>query len=170
MKNIFSLLLLALIVVSCKDNGQNSEKETVVEETSEIAYVSFGDKIEADKAIDATDMAEKFKSMQVGDSLSSKMIAKVDEVCQAKGCWMRLDLGNDEQVMVKFKDYGFFMPKNIAGKDVIINGKAYVTEVSVEEQRHYLEDAGKSAEEIAAITEPKKTYSFEADGVLLIEE
>ena len=54
--------------------------------------------------------------------------------------------------------------------EVIVNGKAYVTEVSVEEQRHYLEDAGKSAEEIAAITEPKKTYSFEADGVLLIEE
>lgn len=170
MKNLFSLLLLALIVVSCKENNQNSETETVEVESTEIAYASFGDKIEADKAIDASEMAEQFKSMQVGDSLSSKMIAKVDEVCQAKGCWMRLDLGNDEQVMVKFKDYGFFMPKNIAGKEVIVNGKAYVTEVSVEEQRHYLEDAGKSEEEIAAITEPKKTYSFEADGVLLIEE
>ena len=83
---------------------------------------------------------------------------------------MKLKLENDEQVMVKFKDYGFFMPKNIAGKEVIVNGKAYVTEVSVEEQRHYAEDAGMSSEEIAMITEPKKTYSFEADGVLLIEE
>ena len=170
MKNLISLLLLVLIVVSCKDNTQNTEVETVEVESKEIAYASFGDKIEADEAIDASTMTEKFKNMQVGDSLDSKMIAKVDEVCQAKGCWMRLDLGNDEQVMVKFKDYGFFMPKNIAGKEVIVNGKAYVTEVSVEEQRHYLEDAGKSAEEIAAITEPKKTYSFEADGVLLIEE
>ena len=69
--------------------------------------------------------------------------------------------------MVKFKDYGFFMPKDIAGKEVIINGKAYVEEVSVDEQRHYAEDAGKTKEEIAKITEPKRTFSFEADGVLI---
>ncbi|WP_223033113.1 DUF4920 domain-containing protein [Hanstruepera marina] len=170
MKNIFSLLLLAFIIVSCKNNEQKTELETVEVETPEIAYASFGDKIEADNAVDASVMAEKFKAMQVGDSVSSKMVAKVDEVCQAKGCWMRLDLGNDEQVMVKFKDYGFFMPKNIAGKEVIINGKAFVEETPVEELRHFAEDAGKSEEEIAAITEPKRTYSFLADGVLLIEE
>lgn len=170
MKNLLTLLLFALVIISCKNNEQNTETETVEVETPEIAYASFGDEIEADNAIDAATMAEKFKAMQAGDSVSMKMTAKVDEVCQAKGCWMRLDLGNDEQVMVKFKDYGFFMPKNIAGQDVIINGQAYVTEVSVEEQRHYLEDAGKSEEEIAAVTEPKKTYSFMADGVLLIEE
>jgi hypothetical protein len=44
-----------------------------------------------------------------------------------------------------------------------------VSETSVEELRHYAEDAGKSQEEIEAITEPKKTYSFVADGVLLKE-
>jgi hypothetical protein len=107
--------------------------------------------------------------MNVGDSINSKMVAKVNEVCQAKGCWMTLNLGDGDEVMVKFKDYGFFVPKDIAGKEVIINGKAFVNEVSVDEQRHYAEDAGKSKEEIALITEPKKTYSFEADGVLLVQ-
>jgi hypothetical protein len=97
------------------------------------------------------------------------MTAEVIEVCQAKGCWMTLKLENGEEAMVKFKDYGFFMPKDIAGKEVILNGKAFVNEVPVEEQRHYAEDAGKSKEEVAAITEPKKTYSFEADGVLIKE-
>jgi len=29
------------------------------------------------------------------------------------------------------------------------------------------EDAGKTADEIAAITQPEKTFAFEADGVLL---
>ena len=105
--------------------------------------------------------------MNVGDSINSKMIAKVNSVCQAKGCWMTLDLGDEQEVMVKFKDYGFFVPKDISGKEVIINGKAYVKEVSIDVQRHYAEDAGKSLEEIAAITEVKKTFSFEADGVLL---
>ena len=62
----------------------------------------------------------------------------------------------------------FKMSKSLKG-EVIINGKAFVTEVSVDEQRHYAEDAGKSTEEIAAITKPKRTLSFEADGVLLKE-
>ena len=82
---------------------------------------------------------------------------------------MKLDLGNDQEAMVRFKDYGFFMPLNAEG-EVIVNGKAFVSETSVEELRHYAEDAGKSAEEIAAITAPKRTYSFEADGVLLKQD
>ena len=36
---------------------------------------------------------------------------------------MKLDLENGEEAMVKFKDYGFFMPKDIAGEEVIVNGK-----------------------------------------------
>lgn len=81
---------------------------------------------------------------------------------------MRLDMG-EEEAMIKFKDYGFFMPKDIAGDKVIVNGKAFIDEMSVEDQRHFAEDAGKSKEEIAAITAPKKTLSFTAEGVLLPE-
>lgn len=171
MKHILALLVLSLVFVSCKNNTKETpENHVETEEVKEIAYASFGDRIEADDVVSAEIMADKFKNMTVGDSISTKMVAKVNEVCQAKGCWMKLDLGNEEQVMVKFKDYGFFMPKNIAGKEVIVNGKAFVSEVSVDEQRHYAEDAGKSKEEIAAITEPKRTFTFEADGVLLKEE
>lgn len=168
MKNIFRLLLVGLVILSCKNKDAKIALET--EEKQEIAYASFGNKIIADDALSASSMAEHYKNMNTGDSINSKMIAKVDEVCQAKGCWMKLSLDNGEQVMVKFKDYGFFMPKNIAGMDVIINGKAYVNEVPVSELRHYAEDAGKTSEEIALITESQRTYSFEADGVLLIEE
>ena len=53
-------------------------------------------------------MFEHYKSMNVGDSINSKMIAKVNDVCQAKGCWMKLDLEDENEVMVKFKDYGFY--------------------------------------------------------------
>jgi hypothetical protein len=75
-------------------------------------------------------------------------------------------LGEEKEVMVKFKDYGFFVPTDATG-EVIVNGKAFVKETSVDELQHYAEDAGKSPEEIAKITEPKKTLSFLADGVLL---
>ena len=162
MRKLLTFLLIGLLVFACK--GQ-AEKESEVKENA--IFSSFGKEIIADDAIAATSMAQHYKTMRVGDSINSKMIGIVNEVCQSKGCWMKVDLEDWNQVMVKFKDYGFFMPKDIAGKEVIINGKAFVNEVPVEEQRHYAEDAGKSEEEIAAITEPKTTFSFEADGVLL---
>lgn len=165
MRNSVMILMFALVLASCKSNGQETEVQEVTK--SDIAYVSFGDKITDANVMDTKQMSDKFMTMAVGDTINTKMSTKVIEVCQNKGCWMKVNLENGEEAMVKFKDYGFFMPKDIAGKDVILNGKAYVTELPVDEQRHYAEDAGKSAEEIAAITEPKKTYSFEADGVLI---
>ena len=80
---------------------------------------------------------------------------------------MRLDLEKGNEVMMKFKDKGFFITKYKAGENVIVNGNVFVEEVSVDEQRHYAKDAGKTAEEIASVTQPKKTLSFEADGVLI---
>jgi hypothetical protein len=161
-----TVLLMIMVLVSCKNDKQVTSDVSETE-TEETAYTSVGAEIVANDAIAASRMAKHYDTMKAGDTIPSKMIAKVEEVCQAKGCWMKLDLENGEQVMVKFKDYGFFMPKDIAGQEVIINGKAFVNEMSVDEQQHYAEDAGKSAEEVAAITTPKRTYSFEADGVLL---
>jgi len=164
MKKFLSLIAVLTLLVSCKE--QTKTNTTEVAEPAEIAYASFGDKIEAEGAITAAEMAERYKSLNVGDTLTTKVSAKINEVCQMKGCWMKLDLGNDEDVMVRFKDYGFFVPLNAEG-EVIVNGKAYVTETSVDDLRHYAEDAGKTAEEIAAITQAEITYAFEADGVLL---
>lgn len=163
MKNIFVLLVLVAFAFGCKNDKKTEEKRTVNED---ITFASFGDKIEAEGAIAAVELAEKYQAMAEGDTLVTKVTAKINEVCSTKGCWMRLDLENDQEVMVRFKDYGFFMPLNATG-EVIINGKAFVTEISVDELKHYAEDAGKTEEEIAAITEAEKTFAFEADGVLL---
>ena len=168
MKNSLMILMLSVLIVSCKSNEKEGENKELVKE--EIAYASFGDKIDDVDALTTKKMTDTYKNMSVGDTINTKMMATVNEVCQAKGCWMTLNLENGETATVKFKDYGFFMPKNISGKDVVVNGKAYVSEVSVDEQRHYAEDGGKSKEEIAAITEPKKTYTFLADGVLVKED
>jgi len=168
MKNYILLAAFFITLVSCKKETQQTP-ETKLEKVAQVTYKSFGKEIISDDAIAASSMINHYSEMNTGDSLDVKISAYVKEVCQAKGCWMKLSLDNGDLMMVKFKDYGFFMPKNIAGKEVIINGKAFVKEVSVEEQRHYAEDGGESKEAIAAITEPKKTYSFEADGVLLKE-
>ncbi|MCB0423880.1 MAG: DUF4920 domain-containing protein [Mangrovimonas sp.] len=165
MKKVVLLALLFCAFFACK----NETKTETVEESKDVAYASFGKAIIADDAIAASSMAKHYNDLKTGDSLDTKMVATVNEVCQAKGCWMTLKLEDSSEVLVKFKDYGFFVPKNIAGKEVVVNGKAFVSETSVAELRHYAEDAGKTAEEIAAITEPERTFSFEADGVLVKE-
>jgi hypothetical protein len=88
------------------------------------------------------------------------------DVCPKKGCWMRVQDGDDE-LFVRFKDYAFFVPMNAAGHRVIMHGSAEAKVASVEELRHYAEDAGKSAQEIAAITEPETRVTFYADSVFI---
>lgn len=165
MKKLLIVFGCVLAVVACKNETKKTEVNTVEKET--VKYTSIGKEISDANAKSVSEMTMAYKTMRLGDTIAAKMIGKVEEVCQSKGCWMKINLEDGHQVMVKFKDYGFFMPKDIAGQNVVLNGKAYVNEVPIDEQRHYAEDAGKSADEIAAITEAKTTYSFEADGVLL---
>lgn len=83
---------------------------------------------------------------------------------------MTLDMGNDQQMRVRFKDYGFFVPKEGAeGKTAVVEGFAFVDTLSVDHLRHLAEDAGQTAEEIAAINEPEISINFEAHGVVIKE-
>jgi hypothetical protein len=167
MKKLCFILLIGIFAFSC---NENIKTEAVVEETEkEVAYQSFGEKITDEGVMEKQALIEKYKALQPGDTVEVKFASEVKEVCQNKGCWMKMDMG-EEEAMIKFKDYGFFMPKDIAGKEVIVAGVAFVEEVSVEEQRHYAEDAGKTAEEIAEITEPKRTLSFISNGVLIPQQ
>ncbi len=108
---------------------------------------------------------------QIGeqDSIRIKLQGVVKSACQAKGCWMTLPLDGEDELMVKFKDYAFFVPKNSAGKNAVIDGWAYRELVSVDELRHYAEDEGLAEEEINKITEPEERLTFMADGVIIEE-
>lgn len=135
----------------------------------QLDQATFGERVEPTGAIAVEEMTRKYQTMGVSDTLMTKFTATVTSVCKAKGCWMKLEMKDGNEAMVKFKDYGFFVPRDIEGRKVIVNGKAFVAEMSVADQRHYAKDGGKSDSEIASITKPKKTYGFEADGVLLEE-
>ena len=165
MKSLLYVLAFTFLIASC--NNQEKKNETEVEVSdAELAYQSIGEKISQEDVLTKVQLLEKYQTLKPGDTIDVKFSSEVKEVCQNKGCWMTMDLG-EEEASVKFKDYGFFMPKDLAGEEVIVSGKAFVAEVSVDEQRHYAEDAGKSEEEIAAITEPKRTFSVVSDGVLI---
>ena len=128
------------------------------------AQSNFGKQIDDRKAIAAETLPAK-----MGDKseMQAKVTGTVESVCQVKGCWMKVNLDNGETMRVMFKDYAFFVPKDIAGKTVVIAGEAKKTTVPVEHLKHYAQDAGKSKEEIAKIIEPKDELTFIADGVIV---
>lgn len=182
MKVKYLLVLAPFIWASC---GEPSQEEVTVEETEtheEIVaedteteegdvyvdgWLSKGDKITADGALTTDEMLAKFEA---DGGFEGKVSTEILACCQKKGCWMRVDLGNDQEMRVSFKDYGFFVPLDSKGSQVIMQGKAYTDTVSVEMLKHLAEDAGKSQEEIDQITEPEVAMAFEASGVLLKEE
>lgn len=132
-----------------------------------VEYASFGDKIKADKALTKEQMIQKYKSLKVGDTVAVKFKSKIKDVCQKKGCWMAMELPGGKESFVKFKDYAFFVPLNATAQEAIVSGKAFVSETSVAQLRHYAKDGGKSEAEIAKITQPEMEYKFMADGVLI---
>jgi hypothetical protein len=159
MKKIIIGILLMSSLFSCKKT-ENIENQ-------KIAYSSFGEKITADQAITSDELYSKFKDLKEGDTIDVKFNAKINSVCQKKGCWMRLQLPDKNEAFVKFKDYGFFMPLNAANSNVIVNGKAFVSIESVDDLKHYAKDAVKPDNYINAIVSPEVTYSVMADGVLI---
>ena len=112
---------------------------------------------------------EVYASLESSGSTGAKLEGRILETCAKKGCWMRVAVEQDT-VMVMFKDYGFFVPTSGAdGKKTYMEGTAYFDTITVAERQHFAEDAGKSAEEIAAINTPEYTLSFEAEGVIIVE-
>lgn len=123
-------------------------------------------------AINATDAVQAATLpvlLQTGKNVPVKIKAEVLDVCPKKGCWVNLKVNDSTTAFVKMKDYGFFVPVDMKGKTVIIDGEAFLKETSVAELRHYAEDAKKSKEEIAAITAPKKEIRIVANGILVAE-
>lgn len=168
MKKIALFFTIFTILFSCKNDNKTVE-DKIVKETKETAYRSFGMEINDADALSSERMMVHYKGMKAGDTINAKMRGEIIKVCPKKGCWMTLNMNEGNEVMVRFKDYEFFVPLDAKG-EVVVNGKAFVTETSVDELQHYAEDDGKSADEIAKITAPKLEYKFLADGVLLKTE
>lgn len=128
---------------------------------------SFGEGVKKGNIIAATDVNAKLGKETKADM---KVEGEVVTVCKKKGCFMTVKISDNETMFVKFKDYGFFMPKDMpAGTKVVIDGFAERKETSVEDLKHYAEDAKKSPEEIAKITQPKKEIVFEAKGAVILK-
>lgn len=164
MKNLLiPAFAIALFTFSCSDGGDKPAADTMKKDSVATAAI-FGDTITADGAIPAAEVLAKLAGH---DSIPVKLEGVINAVCQKKGCWMTLDLGNEKTMRVTFKDYGFFVPKDASGKTAIVDGYAHVDTTSVEMLREYAKDDGASKDSIAKITQPEVELSFEARGVII---
>lgn len=143
-------VLLGLFIISASLSGQTR---------------SFGENIEEGSIIENSKIQNFFLAKE---KFNAKLKAKVTDVCQMKGCWMKIEIGDEKDIMVNFKDYSFFVPKNIIGKEVIVSGEAFKRNISVDELKHYARDRGENESAISLIVEPKEIYSLTAKGVILL--
>ena len=146
MKHNFLLVFLSLLTsYSCNDT---------------VTYINYG----VDIKIEST-YSEKIENNFDLNNISGEII----DVCPKKGCWMNVKVDTDT-VFVKFKNYGFFVPKTgIEGKQILMSGKIFRDTISVERLRHYAEDAKQTKEEIDLITEPEYKINMIAEGVAIRE-
>ncbi|WDF68159.1 DUF4920 domain-containing protein [Sphingobacterium oryzagri] len=157
MKTIISLLICTFMAV-----GMGFAQQQI---TPAKKGVQYGKKIDAKNAISVAALEKK---LQTEENFTGKITGEVQEVCKKKGCFLTLKRADGESVMVRFTDYAYFVPADIVGKQITVEGRAKMKETSVEWLQHYAEDKGASKEEIAKITQPKKDISIVADGVVVL--
>ena len=153
MKTKLYILTSLLFSISLLLNGQSNKNFDTYGQSFDIAGIN-NYKVEKESLLN---------NLQDDTKLEGQILS----TCPMKGCWMKMSVEQDT-ILVRFKDYGFFVPKYGAeGKSAIINGKLSVDTLSVAQLRHYAEDAGKSNEEVSKIINPEITISFLADGVVI---
>jgi hypothetical protein len=158
MKNLI-IILTTIISISCANTDLPNDK------LSDLPQI-YGDSTMNEKG--KISGLELLNILSVRDSAIVRVEAPITSVCQKKGCWMYVDLDSNNEMLVRFKDYGFFVPMNSEGDTAIIQGLAKVDTLSIAWQKHLKEDANASQEEIESITSPKIIFSInEATAVII---
>lgn len=126
-------------VVSADDEVTRLSEPVLITDSHE----TFGAELTGEgKAISLTELIDAGDKYQDQEVLLETRIAKV---CQKKGCFFVATQG-DATARVSFKDYGFFIPTDSGGKQVLLQGTFSRTSVTKEEADHFAEDLGDTAE------------------------
>lgn len=151
------LLFYTLIILFVNSNNANSQGSTNY----------YGEEF---STLDVKDYSTNKQGFLYNTKDLIKIEAEILSTCPKKGCWMKIK-AEEDTILVRFKDYGFFVPKDgVVGNKTVINGKLSVDTLSVAQLRHYAEDAGKSKEEINKIINPEISMTFLANGVMIRED
>jgi len=164
MKYILIILTLTFSFTACDNASQTKKNKQQKEVLNPVEGEVYGNKISQENIYLASSLESELKGK---DQETLKLEGTIDAVCQMSGCWIDMEIGNNEIVHITFKDEAFTLPKDVAGKNAVIEGIAFKEIVPVDQLKKAAKAEGKSQEEIDAITKPKTEYYFEAEGVTL---
>lgn len=164
-----SLLFAAAVSVSALAFAQESKKSGPPAGNAVVGDV-YGGGVASNVESKAMSVDKLSKKLKKSDKKVENVVVKgkVTDVCDKKGCWLTIQTEDNSQFFVKMKDYAFFVPTALKGKNVVLEGSAERKVTSVDEQKHYAEDAKKPQSEIDAIKTPKEEIRFVANGIKVV--
>jgi hypothetical protein len=99
---------------------------------------------------EATSLHSLGEAIAQVDALSGRTVlieTEIQQVCQKKGCFF-IARDGEAKARVRFKDYGFFIPTDSAGKTVKLAGTVERVELTPEQAEHFAEDLGEDPEAV----------------------
>ena len=172
----------------CSGHGDDSHNDSTAvhetaheeheEEGSAIAfdgvekdgYVLYGHTdITADGAATITEMLTEMEST---GKFNRKVSVSISEVCQKAGCWITFDTEEGENIRVFFRDHFTIPIETPAGTEAVLLGSLVVDTLSVDFQKHLLDDAKEAGHEVPqaeydAITADKIERTFDCESILV---
>lgn len=156
-----------------KESADHSDSHEAKEKKADLpddmpagATKHFGAEFQADgDPITLATAMEKY----AGKDEQIKVAANIKKVCKKKGCWFTLAADDVERkVRVRMKDYGFFVPRNTDGAEVVVEGKLEKRTMTEKEAKHFAKDEGRDPSSIDK--EDLKVFEFTATGVQITRE
>ena len=123
----------------------------------------YGEVVDSTQAVKATDLQQKMLGLR---TINLTISGKVEDVCKAEGCWMKLDLGEEKRLLVRMKNRSFSVDDEVQGKYAFVKGTVHYDTISVENLQKHAKEDGESDSVVSALTVPEINLVMEALGVM----
>lgn len=142
MRSIATCLLLAATVVAAPLAAEDVVRLSEPVATSE-AWEDFGAPLPEGEASTLAALVADAEAMNGQNVLVE---TEVVQVCQKKGCFF-IARDGEATARITFRDYGFFVPTDSVGKQVVLAGTFERRAITAEQAAHYAEDLGEAPAE-----------------------
>jgi hypothetical protein len=154
-------MLIALISIAalCVESEEQTSKEK-----KEPAPSSYGKVITVKEATPLKSIVADIKKY---NNQTLRVEGTIADVCQRKGCWLVVADGQ-ANLRVTFEGYSFFVPKDSAGRKVVLQGVVKEEEISEGAARHYAEEQKTGNVKPEDIKGPQRVITMVASGVRIL--
>lgn len=98
--------------------------------------------------------------------ITTAISGKVIKVIKEKGGWFEMDAGNKRVIAAHFTNAGVNLPRQVAGRTVIISGVA-AKQFIADDLQHMAGDTVNGKKQHKVNTSPSRRISFEVKGLLI---